>query len=303
RSIDCKWSLFRNEKEYEKCKNVVSFCKAKFERTQQGQLYFHNYMQFNSRATMNIVKAIFDDDEGISFLPGILLKGNSKENLDYVEKLYGRYKIYHNPSKKYYKCNFFDLNNVKECEICTIKCCRQQRKEQLDEEGFGPFQFEKYRFLFGSSNETVDKINNIVLENYKKQKTIIDNNYSYKDQKMFHYKQEFLTSLQNNIIETKYQTSEDETSNKRKVLKSKIEKKTKTAKTRCLNYKKHEIKCSPSIENPNICKFCFKKNLSVQDCIKIKPSCYKEEIKNLNKLLNETKLKNLELEKQISTLK
>ncbi|CAG8843296.1 43009_t:CDS:2, partial [Gigaspora margarita] len=122
RGINCKWLLFRTEEEYEKCKNVVSFCKAKFERTQQGQLHFHNYIQFNSRATINIVKAIFDDDEGISFPP-----------------------------------------------------------EQLDEEGSGPFQFGKYRFLSGSSDETVDKINNIVLENYKKQKTIIDNNYSYKD--------------------------------------------------------------------------------------------------------------------------
>ncbi|RIB02887.1 hypothetical protein C2G38_2255328 [Gigaspora rosea] len=77
-----------------------------------------------------------------------------------------------------------------------------------------------------------------------------------------------------------------------KILKSKIEKKTKTAKTRCLNCRNQEIKCEPSIEN-----------LTEQDCIKIKPSCYKEEIKNLNKLLNETKLKSLELEKQILTLK
>ena len=86
-------------------------------------------------------------------------------------------------------------------------------------------------------------------------------------------------------------------------IKSKTEKKTKTAKTRCLNCRNQEIKCELSIENPNICKYCFKKNLTEQDCIKIKPSCYKEEIKNLNKLLNETKLKNLELEKQILTLK
>ncbi|RIB13918.1 hypothetical protein C2G38_2196551 [Gigaspora rosea] len=56
-------------------------------------------------------------------------------------------------------------------------------------------------------------------------------------------------------------------------------------------------------KNSNICKYCFKKHLTEQDCIKIKPSCYKEEIKNLNKLLNKTKLKNLELEKQILTLK
>ncbi|RIB06959.1 hypothetical protein C2G38_2215730 [Gigaspora rosea] len=58
-----------------------------------------------------------------------------------------------------------------------------------------------------------------------------------------------------------------------------------------------------SEHNSNICKYCFKKNLTEQDCIKIKPSCYKEEIKNLNKLLNETKLKNFELENQISALK
>src|SRR5260363_80894 len=86
-------------------------------------------------------------------------------------------------------------------------------------------------------------------------------------------------------------------------LKSKIEKKPKIAKTRCLNCRNQEIKCKVSEYNSNICKYCFKKNLNEQDCIKIKPSCYKEEVKNLNKLLIETKLKNLELEKQISTLK
>ncbi|RIB30521.1 hypothetical protein C2G38_2152476 [Gigaspora rosea] len=87
------------------------------------------------------------------------------------------------------------------------------------------------------------------------------------------------------------------------VLKSKSKKKTKTAKTRCLNCRNQEIKCEVSEHNSNICKYYFKKNLTEQDCIKIKPSCYKEEIKNLNKLLNETKLKNFELEKQISALK
>ncbi|KAF0468901.1 hypothetical protein F8M41_025721 [Gigaspora margarita] len=86
-------------------------------------------------------------------------------------------------------------------------------------------------------------------------------------------------------------------------LKSKIEKKTKTSKTWCLNCNNQEIKCEISEYNSNIRKYCFKKNLTKQNCIKIKPSCYKEEIKNFNKLLIETKLKNLELEKQISTLK
>ncbi|KAF0456288.1 hypothetical protein F8M41_001375 [Gigaspora margarita] len=77
--IKCKWSLFRTNEEYEKCKNIVSFCKAKFERTEQGHLYFYNYMQFNNRTTINIVKAIFDNYEGIVFSPGILLKGTSQK--------------------------------------------------------------------------------------------------------------------------------------------------------------------------------------------------------------------------------
>lgn len=86
-------------------------------------------------------------------------------------------------------------------------------------------------------------------------------------------------------------------------LKIKTEKKTKSAKSRCFNCKHHQIKCEPSIENKNICKYCFKKNLNETDCLKVAPKYYPNAIKNLNKLLNETKLKNLELEKQISTLK
>ncbi|CAG8843417.1 3957_t:CDS:2, partial [Gigaspora margarita] len=128
--IECKWSLFKTNKKYKKYKNIVSFCKAKFERTKQDHLHFHNYMQFNNRTTINIVKAMFDNNEEIIFSPG-----------------------------KYCKYSFFDLNNLEEC----------------------PFEFGKYRFLSSSSNETVNKINNIILENYEKQKAIINNDYSYKD--------------------------------------------------------------------------------------------------------------------------
>ncbi|CAG8759445.1 39540_t:CDS:2 [Gigaspora margarita] len=146
---------YLGEEEYEKCKNVVLFCKAKFERTEQGFLHFYNYLQFNNKITMQIVKSIFNKDKGIIFPQGILPKGASKENFDYIEKLFKKCKIHHYLSKgKYCKCNFFNLNDLKNCKICTIECCRQQRKKQLNEEGS---------------------------ENYEKQKAIIDNNYSYKD--------------------------------------------------------------------------------------------------------------------------
>ncbi|CAG8599742.1 15878_t:CDS:2, partial [Gigaspora rosea] len=123
---------------------------------------------------------MFEKDEGIIFPPGLLLKGTSQENLDYILKIYGKCKIHHNPSKNQYcKCSLFDLNNLDDCKICTIECCKQRKKELLDEEGSGPFEFGRYRFLLGSSNETVDKINNIILENYEKQKAIINNNDTY----------------------------------------------------------------------------------------------------------------------------
>ncbi|CAG8821216.1 23212_t:CDS:2, partial [Gigaspora margarita] len=73
-----------------------------------------------------------------------------------------------------------DLREEFEDELRRQKS-EDKRKEQLDEPGSGSFEFKKYRCLSSSFNKTVDKINNIILENYEKQKAIIDNGYNYKD--------------------------------------------------------------------------------------------------------------------------
>ncbi|RIB02207.1 hypothetical protein C2G38_2228464 [Gigaspora rosea] len=131
---------------------------------------------------MKNVKDMFEKNKEIIFLPGLLLKETLQENLDYISKIYKRCKIYYNSLKNQYcKYSLFDLNNFgrankiyidmfliissiqkkyqiissfNDCKICTIECCKQQKKKLLDEKGSGPFEFGRYRFLLGSSYET-----------------------------------------------------------------------------------------------------------------------------------------------------
>ncbi|CAG8716206.1 27540_t:CDS:2, partial [Racocetra persica] len=87
---------------------------------------------------MKNIKELFDKDDRISFPPGILMKGSFKDGKYYIRKPYKR----------------------SNCKVYTIECCRQSRKELLEEEGSDLFVFGKYRLLLGSSDEIVDAINN-----------------------------------------------------------------------------------------------------------------------------------------------
>ncbi|KAF0361658.1 hypothetical protein F8M41_014151 [Gigaspora margarita] len=93
----------------------------------------------------NVVKDLFNNDERISFPSGILLKGSSEDAKYYIEKHFGR-------------CD---------CQLCTIECCKQRKKEQLDKLGSGVFEFRQYRLLLGSTDNIVGGINNSKLENIK----------------------------------------------------------------------------------------------------------------------------------------
>ncbi|CAG8802559.1 27340_t:CDS:1, partial [Dentiscutata erythropus] len=79
-------------------------------------------------------------------------------------------------------------------------------------------------------------------------------------------------------------------------LKSIKRQKTSTKNTRCFYCREHEIKYEKSLENPKICKNCYKKNLP--NCIHVKPSYYSEEIKRLNSVVNNHVSRILLLEKQ-----
>jgi uncharacterized protein (DUF342 family) len=71
-------------------------------------------------------------------------------------------------------------------------------------------------------------------------------------------------------------------------------KKNYTVVTRCFDCRKLEIKCEPSIENPKICKRCYKKGITL--CIKIKPKKLEDEIIRLTSVINdhETRIQKLE---------
>ncbi|RIB29068.1 hypothetical protein C2G38_2156252 [Gigaspora rosea] len=75
-------------------------------------------------------------------------------------------------------------------------------------------------------------------------------------------------------------------------------KKTSSLKTRCFSCRKQQIKCKPSIENPNICQYCFKKNYNENKCLKTSPKYYPDEIKRLNSIVIENKLRISDLEKR-----
>ncbi|CAG8850211.1 32439_t:CDS:1, partial [Gigaspora margarita] len=113
----------------------------------------------------NIVKDLFNNDKEILFPPDILLKRSSEDAKYYVIS-YRRCKIHHKTSeKKYCKCYLYDLNDLGNCKLYTIECCKQRKKEQLNELGSGPFEFGQYRLLLESTDDTVNAINNSKLEN------------------------------------------------------------------------------------------------------------------------------------------
>ncbi|CAG8681699.1 18584_t:CDS:2 [Dentiscutata erythropus] len=124
---------------------------------------------------MKFVKQLVDCQR-ISFPPGVLCKGTSKDNKDYVLKIWGRCAIYHKPKEgKYCKCSLSVKEDISKCTFCKRSCIEKRKKELLDEEDTGPFIFGKFRVLESSSDDTANKLNEIRLDNeYKKQK-IIDN--------------------------------------------------------------------------------------------------------------------------------
>ncbi|CAG8758358.1 15136_t:CDS:2 [Dentiscutata erythropus] len=144
---------------------------AKFEKTSQGKLHTHCVLTFARKVTMKFVKQLVDCQR-ISFPPGVLCKGTSKDNEDYVLKIWGRCAIYHKPREgKYCKCSLSVKEDISKCTLCKRSCIEKRKKKQLEEEGAGPFIFGKFRFLEGASDDTVDKLNMIRLDNeYKKEK-------------------------------------------------------------------------------------------------------------------------------------
>ncbi|KAF0378685.1 hypothetical protein F8M41_012394 [Gigaspora margarita] len=174
RGISCKWLISRTQDEFDLLKSSVTYSYEKFEQSGQQHLHFHLFLQFQNQVTMrNVIKDLFNNDEEISFSPGILLKGSSKDAKYYVGKHFRRCKIHYKLSKKKYcKCNLYDLNDLGDCQLCTIKCYKQRKKEQLDELGSGIFKFRQYRLLLESTDNTVDMINNSKLENIKQQEYI-----------------------------------------------------------------------------------------------------------------------------------
>ncbi|CAG8789667.1 9882_t:CDS:2, partial [Dentiscutata erythropus] len=158
---------------FEKSGNVLTRSVAKFERSSQGNLHVHVVLTFSKRVSMKYVKQLVGC-ERISFPPGITCSGTSKDNEDYVLKNWGRCVIHHKPKEgKFCKCSFSIKEDISKCSLCKSSCISVRKKELLDEEGAGPFIFGKFRVLEGSSDETVDKLNEIRLDNeYKKQKII-----------------------------------------------------------------------------------------------------------------------------------
>ncbi|RIB02205.1 hypothetical protein C2G38_2228462 [Gigaspora rosea] len=78
-------------------------------------------------------------------------------------------------------------------------------------------------------------------------------------------------------------------------------KKTSSLKTRCFSCRKQQIRCKPSIESPNICQYCFKKNYNENKYLKTSPKYYPDEIKRLNSIVIENKLYISDLEKHLPT--
>ena len=137
-------------------------------------LHYHTYIQLVNRLTMKQTKTLLESDK-ISFPKGVLLKGDSKQARDYLLKYFGRCMIHHDEEKgKYCKCDFFKLE-ISNCKICTDDCQQYRKNEILNEEGAIIYQFGKYRYMTGNSDDTIDKINNNNLEDQEKKKYIIEN--------------------------------------------------------------------------------------------------------------------------------
>ncbi|CAG8796262.1 3622_t:CDS:2, partial [Cetraspora pellucida] len=60
------------------------------------------------------------------------------------------------------------------CKLYNNNCCKERRTEQLDELDSGPFIFRKHRFIVGSSDKTIDKINNAKLNNINRKTKLYD---------------------------------------------------------------------------------------------------------------------------------
>ncbi|CAG8592073.1 9511_t:CDS:2, partial [Dentiscutata heterogama] len=128
-------------------------------------------LPFKKQVSIKFVKQLIEC-ERIIFPPSILCKETSKDNEDYVLKIWGRCTIHHKPKERQYcKCSLLVKEDISKCTLCKRSCIEKRKKEQLEEESAGPFIFGKFRILEGSSDDTIDKLNMIRLDNeYKKQK-------------------------------------------------------------------------------------------------------------------------------------
>ncbi|CAG8750032.1 23016_t:CDS:2, partial [Cetraspora pellucida] len=159
-----------NQEEYDSFGNILTRSVAKFERTMQARLHAHIFLQFSHQLTMFSVKKLLKDEK-ISFPPGVLLRGTSQDAENY---------IHHNSNKgKYCQCNFFKLDELGKCKLCNNKCCKERRTEQLDKLDSGPFIFGKHRFMVGSLDEVIDKINNARLDDINRKTKLRDESISY----------------------------------------------------------------------------------------------------------------------------
>ncbi|CAG8632803.1 15166_t:CDS:2, partial [Dentiscutata heterogama] len=185
RGIKCVWPFPHTEEEFKELEEKsITRSTAKFKRSGQNKLHFHLVLTFTKRVMMKYMTDVLKTNR-ISFLPGVLCRGSTKDNEDYTLKSWGRCKIHHKPREgKYCKCNLFVKEDQSKCSLCKLSCINLRKREQLDEEGAGPFIFGKFRYLEGSSDETIDKLNMIKLDNeYKKQQLIEDlkNGQRYED--------------------------------------------------------------------------------------------------------------------------
>ncbi|KAF0333981.1 hypothetical protein F8M41_016742 [Gigaspora margarita] len=73
---------------------------------------------------------------------------------------------------------------------------------------------------------------------------------------------------------------------------------TKTLHTRCNVCRSKHSTCKPSKENPDVCKYCFKKKLI---CVKYKPQYIEQEIVRLNQVVYEKDQEIKSLHKQLIT--
>ncbi|CAG8718492.1 24371_t:CDS:2 [Cetraspora pellucida] len=65
------------------------------------------------------------------------------------------------------------------CTLYNNNCYKEKRTEQLDELDSGPFIFEKHRFMVGSSDETINKINNAKLDDIDRKTKLCNKSISY----------------------------------------------------------------------------------------------------------------------------